>query len=212
MLGSQTVTEALEAIELSLRRIKEHLAEHAPHTMQLTPTGSYWLGVGNTHIGTVVSLAQVKQSPWQKNREHWFRASGIDWAQQFETKNDFSIVPQIDCGTSSPCAPLQAQMDVLGQSWTANFQMYALGLLQPQDWTSNPPTLGTRLFYFSAPGTSPTRPRIVFDVNAQDPTKLDHIVWLTDDNSLSAYPVQPITLHYVDTSMPSASYYYTASS
>lgn len=211
--GNKTIVEALASIESQLGHIRARL-ESTPetHVMQLVPTGSYWLGVDGASIGHVVSLVQlgVPSNLWEANREHWFRNPGIDFAAVFGTEKDLTINPDIQCGTPTPCAALQAQMDLLATDWSSTFQMYALGELTPGDWSKTPPKLGTNLYAYSAPGSDPMRPRVVFDVDAKDTTKLDRIVWLTDDDALSTFPVQVLTLRYIGNTLPEAGYYYTA--
>jgi hypothetical protein len=205
------VTEVIASIERQLAQLREHLEQHTAHPMQLPPTNSYWLGVGPTNIGSIVSLDLVQSGGgWEPHREHWFNAGGVDYAKEFGSQEDLTITPDIQCGSAYPCATLQVQMNSLAQSWNPNFQMYALGLLTPSDWNKNPPSVGPKLYSFAAAGTDPTRPRMVFDVDPQDTTKLNQIIWLTDDASLSSYPVQPMTLQYQGTSMPTAKYYYVA--
>lgn len=214
MLATKTVsvTDALAEIEQSIARIRAHLEQHAAQPMQIIPTSSWWYGVGSTNLGAVVSLDLVQSGGgWEPHREHWFNAGGVDYAKELGSQQDLILTPEIDCGSVYPCAALQSQMNVLAKTWTPNFQLYALGVLSPGDWNKSPPSVGPQLYSFAAAGTDPKRPRMVFDVDPQDTTKLNQIIWLTDDPALSTYPVQTLQLKYQGTSMPTAQYYYAAS-
>lgn len=208
------LTDVLASLEHSIRALREQLDPNdnaLGHSMQVIPTGSFALVVGATHAGTIVSLGSVATPPWKANQENWFRASGVDWVSVLGTGETLFIVPELHCGTPAPCPALQKQMDALQKDWSENFQLYAAGILEPSDWQKEKPVVDGKLFYFATPGTDPKRPRMLFDIDPKDTTKINRIVWLSDTDQLSSYPLQTLALPFAGNELPDAPYYYVAS-
>lgn len=207
-----TAAQSIADHELALQELRDLVArDPVCGSMQLIPTGSFWVNVGSSRLASVVSLLSAPAPPWEANREHWFGAPSVDFAELLGTKEDLIIEPHIHCGTVAPCKSLLREMAVLASLWSKDFQMYALGELTPNAWEDQAPVLAGKIYAFDSGGADPERPRIVFDVNPIDTTKLDRIVWLTDDKNLSTYPLTTLKLSYVGDSLPEAKYYYTAS-
>lgn len=187
---------------------------------QFPPVGSFYVQSGASDILRMISVSSTTLTTnpsfsWQKNKENWFSPTNLNLDSTFGAVTSITIklnhhsptTPAID-------ASIQATGDALANTANWSFQLYAKGTLATSDWVSGVPSYGSKAYYFEENSMSSTRPRVLFDVDPSNNTKLLKMVWYAPVNTVTGYLIgaadgSSITLQKKAlTSVPTNGYHY----
>lgn len=187
---------------------------------QFPPVGSFFVQNGASDILRMISVSTttLTSNPsfsWQNDKENWFTPSGLNLDSTFAACTSITIrldhhapkTPAID-------STIQSTADALANATNWSFQIYAKGTLTTSDWISGAPAYGSKAYYFVENGAASDRPRVLFDVDSTNTTKLKKMIWYAPVNTVTAYLAgvadgTTITLDKKPlTDIPASGYYY----
>jgi hypothetical protein len=152
------------------------------------PPGLYDVlrGDDDARIARILSLSKTLPTApgvtWIAHKEHWFTTAGLNLQTAFG-------VSTLKVRYVSNLTNLNQIAAELANTALYTFQLHAKGILTQADWIPGAPPYLTPAYYWvqNAPPIPNRAMRPLFEVATSPPTKLNHVAWVTLDNTVTNY-------------------------